>query len=90
MVARYTAEGVLVAWAALISDGVRHAFFVDVIVHLDLQRQGHGLRFVEEATRAEHARGTSIVHVDFAAEHARFYQACGFTVGGGGFRRLAS
>jgi GNAT superfamily N-acetyltransferase len=85
MVAGYTPAGVLVAWAALISDDVRHAFFVDVIVHPDYQRQGNGRRLVKEALRAEHARGTSLIHVDFAAEHTEFYRACGFTTGGGGF-----
>jgi GNAT superfamily N-acetyltransferase len=79
-----------VAWAALISDDVRHAFFVDVIVHPNYQRRGNGRRLVQEAVRAEGTRGTSLIHVDFAAEHAEFYRACGFTIGGGGFLQLTS
>jgi GNAT superfamily N-acetyltransferase len=89
-VAAYMPAGALIAWAALISDDVRHAFFVDVIVHPNYQRQGIGRLLVEEAIRAEHTRGTSLIHVDFATEHAGFYRACGFTTGGGGFLRLAS
>jgi len=90
MVAGYTPAGTLIAWAALISDDVRHAFFVDVIVHPEYQRQGIGQRLVETAIRAEQARGTSLIHVDFAIEHTAFYRACGFTTGGGGFLHLAS
>lgn len=90
MVAGYAPDGTLIAWAALISDDVRHAFLVDVIVHPDHQREGHGRRLVEAAIRAEHARGTSLIHVDFATEHAAFYRACGFTTGGGGFMSFAS
>ena len=84
-VAGYTAAGELVAWAALVSDDIRHSFFVDLIVHPAHQRRGTGRRLVTHAVAAERARGISIIHADFAPEHAPFYQACGFSIGGGAF-----
>ena len=84
-VAGYTPDGALIAWAALVSDDIRHAFFVDVIVHPAYQRRGAGRRLVAHAVAAERSRGISILHADFAPEHARFYQACGFSIGGGAF-----
>ena len=87
-VAGYTADGKLVAWAALVSDDIRHAFFVDVIVHPAHQRRGIGRGLVSRAVAAERSRGISILHADFAPEHTPFYQACGFSIGGGAFLKV--
>jgi GNAT superfamily N-acetyltransferase len=84
-VAGYTPAGELVAWAAFVSDDIHHAFFVDVIVHPACQRRGTGRCLVAHAVSAERSRGISILHADFAPEHAPFYQACGFTIGSGAF-----
>jgi GNAT superfamily N-acetyltransferase len=89
-VAGYTGDGELVAWAALVSDDIRHAFFVDVIVHPAYQRQGTGRCLVAHAVARERSRGISILHADFAPEHAPFYQACGFSIGGGAFLKAVN
>lgn len=74
----------LVAWCAILSDGVRHAVLIDVIVHPAWQRQGIGLALVSEAIGRIRARGISIIHVDFVPEHQAFYERCGFQTGLGG------
>lgn len=80
----FDAAGKLVAWCAIISDGVRHAVLLDVIVHPSLQRQGVGQALVTHAIEHMQRQGISIIHVDFLPEHATFYAKCGFTVGLGG------
>src|SRR5215469_18971936 len=53
----FSASGALVAWCAILSDGVRHAVLIDVIVHLDWQRQGIGQALV--AAAVSHIRAQS-------------------------------
>lgn len=76
--------GKLVAWCAILSDGVRHAVLLDVIVHPAWQRLGIGLALVTEAILRIQAHGISIIHVDFLPEHRAFYERCGFQTGLGG------
>ena len=78
----------LVAWCAILSDGVRHAVLLDVIVHPSYQRKGVGKALV--ATTVEHIRayGITIIHVDFEPETMAFYKACGFRVGLGGITEI--
>lgn len=76
--------GKLVAWCAILSDGVRHAVLIDVIVHPAWQRQGIGLALVAEAITRIKAQGITIIHVDFLPEHQAFYERCGFQTGLGG------
>ena len=84
------AGGALVAWCAVLSDGVRHAVLLDVIVHPRWQRQGVGQALAERAVAHVAAAGITIVHVDFLPEHAGFYERCGFQTGLGGIRDLAA
>jgi GNAT superfamily N-acetyltransferase len=77
-------QGALVAWCAILSDGVRHGVLLDVIVHPRWQRQGIGRALVALAIERLHAHAISIIHVDFLPEHASFYEQCGFKVGLGG------
>lgn len=83
-VAGRDAGGNLMAWCAIISDGVRHAVLLDVIVHPSRQRQSVGLALVATALAHIRERGITIVHVDFVDEHIAFYERCGFTTGHGG------
>ena len=76
--------GKLVAWCAILSDGVRHAILIDVIVHPVWQRQGIGLALVKEAITRIKAHGITTIHVDFLPEHQTFYERCGFQTGLGG------
>ena len=80
----FDATNELVAWCAILSDGVRHAVLLDVIVHPAYQRKGVGKALV--ATAIEHIKGHSItiIHVDFEPETTVFYERCGFHVGLGG------
>lgn len=82
--------GALVAWCAILSDGVRHAVLLDVIVHPRWQRQGIGRALLARAVAHIAAHGISIVHVDFTPENAAFYQRCGFSIGMGGILDLAA
>jgi GNAT superfamily N-acetyltransferase len=76
--------GGLVAWCAILSDGVRHAVLLDVLVHPRRQHQGIGRALVAQALAHIHAHGITITHVDFLPERAAFYERCGFRIGLGG------
>ena len=89
-VAGRDAGGALVAWCAILSDGVRHAVLLDVIVHPRWQRQAVGQALVAHAVAHVAAAGITIVQVDFLPEHAAFYERCGFQTGLGGIRMLAA
>ena len=90
MVAAYDGHEALVGWCAVVSDGVRHAFLVDVIVHPNYQRQGMGRRLVNDAIADAVRTGVSIIHVDFEQENAVFYEHCGFRMGLAGIREVRS
>lgn len=77
-------SGTLIAWCAIVSDGVRHAILLDVIVHPWFQRQGIGRELVKQAIQHIRSHGISIIHVDFLPEKANFYERCGFKIGLGG------
>lgn len=80
--------GVLVAWCALVSDSVRHAILLDVIVHPAWQRRGVGCTLVQRAVAHTLAHGITIIHVDFLPELAEFYAQCGFRIGMGGIYKM--
>ena len=80
----FNAHGELIAWCAILSDGVRHAVLLDVIVHPSYQRKGVGKALIATAIKHIQAYGITIIHVDFELETTAFYKACGFRVGLGG------
>jgi GNAT superfamily N-acetyltransferase len=86
----FDSAGALVAWCAILSDGVRHAVLLDVIVRPDRQGQGVGRELVARAVDHCLARGISIIHVDFVPEREAFYERCGFRIGLGGIYALPS
>ncbi len=81
VVGAFDGAGSLVGWCAILSDGVRHAVLLDVIVHPARQSQGIGKRIVREAVDYCLSRGVTIIHVDFEAQKTGFYEACGFRIG---------
>ena len=78
-------DGRLVAWTSIVSDQVRHAFLLDVMVHPDFQKQGVGRAVVLKAIAEMKARGVTAFHVDCKAEHTGFYERCGFKMCAGGW-----
>ena len=82
--------GRLVGWGAILSDGVRHAVLLDVIVHPARQRQGLGRRMLQTAIDHCRRQGITLIHVDFTADNIPFYRACGFQIGLGGLINLES
>lgn len=84
----FDAAGALVSWCAILSDGVRHAMLLDVIVHPGWQRRGVGRELVARAVDHCLAQGITIIHVDFLPERADFYERCGFRIGLGGIYAL--
>jgi len=77
-------SGELIAWCAILSDGVRHAVLLDVIVHPRHQGRGVGRALVARAVAHIRTHGITIIHVDFLPERAAFYERCGFRLGLGG------
>lgn len=88
-VSGYAKHDQLVAWLAILSDGVYHAVLLDVIVHPDFQGRGYGLALVQTALNHCRAHGIRIIHVDFLPEKQGFYERCGFTTGLGGIIELS-
>ena len=86
----FDASGKLIAWCAILSDGVRHAVLLDVIVHPAYQRKGVGKALVATVVKHIQAHGITIIHVDFEPETTAFYQACGFQVGFSGIIELST
>ncbi len=74
----------LIGWGAILSDGVRHAILIDIIVGPSFQRRGLGSRIVAEAVAHVRHRGIELIHVDFVPDLAPFYERCGFRIGQGG------
>jgi GNAT superfamily N-acetyltransferase len=74
-------RGTLVGFCAVLSDRVRHAVLIDVMVHPGVQRRGLGRALVARAVERARERGIELVHVDFTPENEAFYRRCGFRVG---------
>ena len=73
------ADGLLVGFVNVVSDGGDHAFLLDTRTRGDLQRRGIGTRVVELAVEEARAGGHEWLHVDFDPELRPFYfEACGF------------
>ena len=85
MASAWTEDGRLVAWASMVSDNVRHAFLLDVMVHPEFQRQGISRHVVHHAIEAMRDKGVTAFHVDCAPDRAGFYEKCGFKLCAGGW-----
>lgn len=74
------ADGVLVGFVNVATDGGDHAFLIDTKTRGSYQRRGIGTRTVELAAQQAKAAGCEWLHVDFDPELAAFYfDACGFS-----------
>ena len=72
-----------VAW-----DGNVHGFILDTTVHPEYQRQGVGIKLVEEAAAVAKERGLEWLQVDYEEELEPFYKACGFRPSKAGLMNL--
>lgn len=82
--------GLLVGFVNVAWDGCDHAFLIDTKTRGSHQRRGVGTALVRLAAERAAAAGCEWLHVDFTAEHARFYlDACGFVRTDAGLVRLA-
>lgn len=84
----WTSDGMLIAWTSVVSDNVRHAFLLDVMVHPAFQKKGIGRAVVLRAIEEMRQRGVTAFHVDCATENAPFYEKCGFKMCAGGWMDL--
>ena len=81
--------GRLVGFVNVAWDGRDHAFLLDPRVHPDHRNQGLGVEMVRLAARAAARAGCEWLHVDYDADLAPFYAACGFQPTAAGLIRLA-
>jgi GNAT superfamily N-acetyltransferase len=84
----WTSDQHLIGWISMVSDNVRHAFLLDVMVHPAFQKKGIGRAVVLRAIEEMRQRGVTAFHVDCAPENARFYEKCGFKMCTGGWLDL--
>jgi len=82
-------DGVICGFINVLSDGHTHAWVQDVMVAAAAQRQGLGVRMINEVRDQAKAAGLEWLHVDFDDEHEGFYiDACGFTPAKAGLLEL--
>jgi GNAT superfamily N-acetyltransferase len=78
----------LIGFANVAWDGRVHAFLLDPRVHPGYRHRGIGSELVRRATDASREAGCEVLHVDFEAQLAPFYEACGFAPISAGLIRL--
>jgi ribosomal protein S18 acetylase RimI-like enzyme len=85
------ADGRVVGFVNVVSDGGDHAFLLDTKTHRAYQRTGIGTRVVQLAALHAKAAGCEWLHVDFDADLAPFYfDSCGFSPTDAGLIHLPS
>jgi ribosomal protein S18 acetylase RimI-like enzyme len=82
-------NGRLVGFVHVAWDGRDHAFLLDPRVDPGYRHQRIGLEMVRLAARQAAKAGCEVLHVDYEAELAPFYDACGFKPTAAGLIRLA-
>lgn len=89
-VGAFTADGSLVGFVHVVTDGGIHGFLLDTAVHPDHQRLGIGRTLVLQAVDDAIRRGCQWIHVDFTHDLEEFYlEACGFFRTAAGLRSSA-
>jgi GNAT superfamily N-acetyltransferase len=85
------AEGTVVGFVNVITDGCDHAFLIDTKTRGEYQRRGIGARVVRMATEHAKVAGCEWLHVDFEPHLRSFYfEACGFAQTDAGLIHLSS
>jgi GNAT superfamily N-acetyltransferase len=73
------ADGHLIGFVNVVSDGGDHAFLIDTKTHGHQQRKGVGTATVRFAAERAKAAGCEWLHVDFEPHLSAFYfDSCGF------------
>lgn len=70
-------DGALIGFCNVVTDGGRHAFLVDTVVHPESQGAGIGRELVVRAIRECRESPAAWLHVDFEADVGPFYLATG-------------
>lgn len=78
------ADGRLLAFVNVISDGVGDALLVDLMVAPELQGRGMGRALITQAIESLTADDIQCIEVLFVPELERFYRQCGFHIVAGG------
>jgi len=82
------ADGRLIGFVNLATDGGEHAFLLDPTVDRAYRRRGIGLELVRQAAALARTRGCKWLHVDYEPALAPFYRAAGFRDSLAGVMRL--
>ncbi len=82
------ASSALIGFVNVAWDGRDHAFLLDPRVRPEYRNRGIGTELVRRAKGASAEAGCKWLHVDYTAELARFYAACGFEPTQAGLIRL--
>jgi len=72
------ANGDLIGFVNVATDGGQHAFILDTCVHSRHRKHGVGRALVSKAIEQASQAGVTWVHVDYEPGLHRFYEACGF------------
>jgi GNAT superfamily N-acetyltransferase len=82
------ANGDLIGFVNVATDGGQHAFIIDTCVHRHHRRNGVGKAVVRKAVEEASRTGVTWLHVDYEPELHRFYEACGFRPSSAGVLRV--
>ena len=78
------AQGQLIGYADVVSDGVADAYVRDLVVHPDHQREGVGSRLLSLLVETVRDAGIRMVSTVFEPDLAAFYRRAGFHLVSGG------
>ena len=79
-----SANGKLIGYVSVLSDGVADAFLLDLMVHPEHQGTGLGKQLVKRAVSDMKQAGIQCVQVTFNDHLEPFYAKCGFHIFKGG------
>ena len=80
----HSANGKLIGYVSVLSDGIADAFLLDLMIHPEHQRSGLGKQLVRRAVTDMEQAGIQCVQVTFNDHLEPFYAKCGFHIFRGG------